>query len=155
MTSATTITTTTDQKSGGLDLPLCIFLTLLAIDAVSRVWQRVQPLVRNILSAIVTHAECLGRAIKPSQSFVQMPEESSLLACKEKCFFSLHRVGALIGHMERVRAQVAVGALRRRAERLVVMPELFQHATTLLHQSLLEMIEHLLGQRLEFLDCNG
>src|SRR5216683_5174919 len=132
MTSAT-ITTTTDQKSGGLDLPLCIFLTLLAIDAVSRVWQRVQPLVRNILSAIVAHAERLGRAIKSSKSFVQMPEESALLTREEKCFFSLHRVGALIGHVERVRTQVAVGTLRSRAERLVVMPELFQYATTFLH----------------------
>jgi hypothetical protein len=60
MTSAATTVPRTDQKSGVLALPLCIFLTLLAVDAVTRVGKRVETLIGNVLATVVTLAECLG-----------------------------------------------------------------------------------------------
>src|SRR6476620_9447528 len=155
MTSATTITTTTVQKSGGLALPLCIFLTLLAVNTEARMRQRVQTLVRNILSAIVAFAESLGRPVEPAKGLVQVPEETPLLAGEKERLLPLHRVGALISHVERIGAQIAVCSLRGRAEGLVVVSELFQHALPIVEETLLEMIEHLLGHRLLLLDCNG
>src|SRR5215211_6380736 len=103
MTSATTTTTTTVQNNGGLALPLCIFLTLLAVNAEPRMRQCVQPLVCNILPAVVALPESLGGAVQPAQRFVEMPEESSFLAGEEECLLALHRVGALIRHVKRVR----------------------------------------------------
>jgi hypothetical protein len=55
-----TITTRTDQKRGVLALPLCIFLTLLAVDAETRVGERVETIVGDVLSTVVALAESLG-----------------------------------------------------------------------------------------------
>src|SRR5215211_1296706 len=155
MTSATTTTTTTVQNNGGLALPLCIFLTLLAVNAESRMRQCVQPLVCNILPAVVAFPESLGGAVQPAQCFVEVPEESPFLAREQERLLTLHRVSALIRHVERVGAEIAVGALRRRAERLIVVAELLDDSLPLVHEALLEMIEQLFRHRLLLLNGNG
>src|SRR4029079_15033009 len=123
---------------------LCIFLTLLAVNAVTRVGKRVETLISNVLTTIVALAKRLGRSIKATKRFIEVPEKASLLAGEKKCLFALHRIGALICHVERVRAQVSISALRRRSKSLIVVPELLQDALPLFHEALLEVIEILL-----------
>ena len=57
-------------------LRLCIFLALLALDAVARVRQRVEPLEGDVVAAVVALAERLGRAVQPAQRLVDVPEEA-------------------------------------------------------------------------------
>src|SRR2546423_1600652 len=88
------------EKRRVLYLPFSIFFALLALNAISGVWQRIEPLEADLPTAIVTLAELLGIPVKPAQRFVDVPEESSFLAGKQERLFTLHRIGALIGHVE-------------------------------------------------------
>src|SRR2546423_4239747 len=139
------------QKRGGLGLPLSIFFALLALDAIPGVRQRVEALETDLSPAIMAFAELLGIPVKATQRFVDVPQEPSLLACKEEGLFALERVGALIGHVERVGAQITVGALGRRPECLVVVPQLLEYAFPLLKKSLLKMLKAFFRHRLRFL----
>src|SRR5919206_4612314 len=96
----------TVQNSEALALPFPIFLLLLARDAEPRVRQGVQAVVVDLLAATVTLAEGLRRAIEPPQGLVDVPEEAPLLTREQERLLPLHRVGALVRHVERVRAQV-------------------------------------------------
>src|SRR3954462_1017047 len=129
------------QKRGRLALPFSIFFALLALDAVSGVRQRVETLECDLLSAVMALAKLFRRPVKTAKGFVDMPEETSLLAGEKECLLALHRVRSLIGHVEGVGAEVAVRALRRGTERLVIVTELLQHAFALFHQSLLKMLQ--------------
>src|SRR5215468_2006691 len=73
-----------------------------------------------------------------------MPEEPAFLAGEQERLLTLHGVGPLIGHVERVAAQVAVGGLRRRAKSFVSTTKLFEHALPLVEKTLLEVQERLL-----------
>src|SRR5436190_8588033 len=150
ITSTTRTTSSTGQNIAAL-LRLRIFLALLALDAVARVRQRVEPLERDVVPAVVTLAERLRRPVEAAQRLVDVPEEAALLAREEECLLALHGIGALIRHVERVAAQIAVGLLRGRAERLPVTPQLLNGAPALLHQPLLEVLQHLLRHRLGLL----
>jgi|GEM_PF-6775040 len=99
---------------------------------------------------VVAFAELLGVTIKPAKRFVDVPEETTLLAREEKRLFALHRIGALIGHVEGVCAQIAVRALRSRSEGLVVVPQLLQDALPLFEEALFKMLKAFLGHRLRF-----
>src|SRR4051794_12183519 len=123
---------------------LSIFLFLLAGDAQTRMWQRVEALEVDLLAALVAVSELLRTAIEAAQRFVHVPEVAPLLRSEKKLLFPLHGVGALIGHVERVRRKIAVGGLQGRVEGLVVVPELLHHPGPLLQQSLLEMGQLLL-----------
>src|SRR5665647_390098 len=151
MTSEMTITTRTVQKSGVLALPLSIFLTLLAVDAVTGVRKRVETLVRDLVPTVVALSKRLGRAIETAKRFIEVPEKTPFLAGEEKCLLSLHRIGALICHVERIGAQVSVGALLSRSELFVVMTELLQDPLALFHKPFLEMIEILFRHCLRLL----
>src|SRR5215213_9891736 len=109
-TSIAVTMASTGQNSTAL-LRLCIFLALLALDAEAGVRQRVEALEGDVLPAIVTLAEGLGRAVQATQRLIDVPEEPALLAREEKRLLALHRVRALIGHVEGVAAQVAVRLL--------------------------------------------
>src|SRR5689334_23975657 len=98
--SITTTATSVPQKRRVLCLPFSIFFALLALNAISGVWQCIETLEADLATAIVTLAELLGIPIKPAQRFIDVPQEPSLLACKQERLFALHRVGALIGHVE-------------------------------------------------------
>src|SRR6267143_824583 len=148
--SSTTMSTKLPQKRGGLGLALSIFFALLALDAISGVRQCVEALEADLATAVVTFAELLGIAIKPSERFVNVPEETAFLAREEKRLFSLHRVGALVRHMERVRAQIAVRPLWSRSESLVVVTQLLEHTLTLFEQALLKVQEALFRHCLRF-----
>src|SRR5450756_1170372 len=137
--SATTVISV-PQKRGGLGLALSIFFALLALDAIPGVRKRVETLEADLTPAVVTLAELLGIAIEPAERFVDVPEETAFLAREQKCLFALHCVGALIGHVEGICAQIAVRALRRRSESLVVVPQLLQDALPLFEQSLLDCL---------------
>ena len=80
----------------------CIFLALLALDAVARVRQRVEPLEGDVVAAVVALAERLGRPVQPAQRLVDVPEEPPFLAREQERLLALHGVGALVGHVERV-----------------------------------------------------
>src|SRR6266511_6341147 len=121
--SVTTTVSRTLQMSGELRR-LSIFFALLALDAIACVRQGVESLERYLLSAIVALAELLGRAVQPAKSFVDVPEKAAFLTGEEERLLALHRVRSLIGHVERVGAQVAVSALRSRSESLVIVPQL-------------------------------
>src|SRR3954469_17567045 len=97
--SATTVISV-PQKRGVLDLPLSIFFTLLALNAVSGVWQRVETLEADLLAAVMAFAELLRVSIEPAQGLVDVPQETTLLAREEERLLALHRVGTLIGHVE-------------------------------------------------------
>src|ERR1035437_5923872 len=149
--SASTTDATTPKKRRGFGLLLSIFLALLALDAVAGVRQRVEAFEPDLASALVAAAVRLRRAVQASQRFVDVPEKAALLAREEERLLALARVGALVGHVERVRGQVAVGALRRGAEGLVVMAKLLEHALAFLEQPLLKVRDLLLDHRLELL----
>src|SRR2546425_363510 len=129
--SSTTTPEATVQNNFRLPA-LSIFLLGLALDAETGVGQRVQPLEPDVVAALVALAEFLRRFVQPSQSFVHVPEVSALLGREEKLLLPLHGVGALVRHVEGVGRQVAVGALQRRAERLVIVAQLLQHSSALL-----------------------
>src|SRR5687768_2107167 len=111
--SATTTVSRTDQNSGVLALPLCIFFTQLAVDAVPRVRKRIETLVGDVEPAVVALAERFGRAVETAQRLVEVPQETTLLAREQERLLAFHRVRALVGHVERVRAQVPIGTLGR------------------------------------------
>src|SRR6185312_2716200 len=155
ITSIATTPTTNDQKSARLGLLrlllLGIFLSLLAREAEAGVGKCIEPFEVDVLTAIVTFAEGFRRPVEPAQGFVDVPQESSFLTREQERFLALHRVRALIGHVERIRAQVAVRRLRRGVERLGVVAELLEHALPLLEKSLLEVRQQLLGHRFALL----
>src|SRR5215207_7620789 len=103
------MTASTGPKSAALPpLLLSIFLALLARDAVARVGQRVQPLEGDVLATVVALAEGLGRLVQPPERLVDVPEEASLLAGEQERLLPLHGIRPLVGHVERVGAEVAV-----------------------------------------------
>src|SRR4051812_25807798 len=104
-TSLATTASRMGQKTTAFELLLRIFLALLALDAVPRVRQRVQALECDVLAAVVTFPEGLGRFVQPAQRLIDVPEEPSFLAREQERLFALHGVGALIRHMERIGAQ--------------------------------------------------
>src|SRR5438105_5283697 len=57
--------------------------------------------------------------------------------------------------MEGVGAQIAIRPLRSRAERLIVVAQLLEHARTFVHQSFFEVIEHFLAHCLRLFPANG
>src|SRR5512146_1301968 len=129
------MTATTGQNTTALGpLLLGIFLALLALDAIPRVRKRIQSLEGDLVAAVMTLPERFGRPVQPPKGFVDVPEEPPFLARAQEGLLTLHGIGALIGHVERVGAQVAVGGLRRRAEGLIVMTQLLQHPAALLEQ---------------------
>src|SRR6266550_559718 len=146
--STATTVTSVPQNRGGLGLPLSIFFALLALDAIPGVGQRVETLETDISSAVVTFAELLGIPIKPPQRFVDVPEKTTFLTRKQKRFLALHRVGALIGHVERIRAQITIGALGRRTECLVVVTKLLENPLPLFEQAFLKVLQALFRHRL-------
>src|SRR4029077_5311775 len=150
--SATTVIRV-PQKRGGLGLALSIFFALLALDAIPGVRKRVETLEADLPAAVVALAELLGIAIEPSKRFVDVPEETTFLAREQKRLLALHCVGSLIGHVERICAQIAVRTLRCRPESLVVVAQLLQHALPLLEETLLEVLKALFGHRLRFCRC--
>src|SRR5438270_8674194 len=83
------------QKSRAF-LSLSIFFALLALDAIPRVRQRIEPLECDVLATIVALPERLGRLVQPPQRLIDMPQEPAFLTREEKRFLPLHRVGSLI-----------------------------------------------------------
>src|ERR1043165_5636659 len=118
-----------------------IFLFRLALDAEPRVRQRVQTIEADLLAALLALAEALGRLVQPAQRFVHVPQVAAFLRREQECFLPLHRVGALVGHMEGIAREISVGGLQARVERLAVMAQLLDHAGPLLEQPLLEMAQ--------------
>src|SRR5258705_3665929 len=146
--STATTTIRVPQKRGGLGLALSIFFALLALDTVSGVRQCVEALEAYLSPAVVALPELLWVPIEAAQPFVDVPEESAFLAREQKRLFPLHRIRALIRHVEGVCAQVAVRTLRGRPVRLVVIRQLLQDALALFEQSLLTMLKVFLRHRL-------
>jgi hypothetical protein len=62
--------------------------------------QRIETIESDRLPALLAAAELFRRAVEPPQRFVHVPEIASFLRGEQKRFLALHRVGALIGHME-------------------------------------------------------
>src|SRR5829696_4482602 len=155
-TSATTMNATTGQNTTALGpLLLGIFLALLALDAVPRMRERIEPLERNLLTTVVAFPERLGCPVQSSERCVDVPEEAAFLAREQERLLALHGVRALVGHVERVGAQVTIRRLWRGPERLVVMAKLLKHSAALLEQALLEVLEILLVHAFRLLRAAG
>src|SRR5262249_4403885 len=116
-----------------------IFLSGLALDAQAGMGERVEAVESDRVAALLAAAEFLGRAVQPAQRLVHVPEIAPLLRREQKRLLALHRVGALIGHVEGVAREVAVGGLQARVERFAVMAQLLDDAGALFQQPLLEM----------------
>src|SRR5262245_57723734 len=110
---------------------LSILFLGLAVDAEPRMGQRVEPVEADLLAALLALAEFFGRLVQPPQRLVHVPEITSFLRREQEGLFPLHRVGSLVGHVERVAGQIAVGGLEARIEGFVVVPELLHHARSL------------------------
>src|SRR5215467_13548507 len=150
-----TVATSTRTGQNTPELLLCIFLTLLAVDAVARVRQRIEAIERDLVAALVTPAEGFRRPVESPQRLVDVPQEPAFLTREQERLLALHSVGSLISHVERVAAQVAVGGLRRGAERFVGAAEFFEHTLALVEKTLLEMLKHLLVHALGLLRAVG
>src|SRR5690606_29840654 len=102
----------TPGPATGPSASFAILFLFLAGDAEPRVRQRIEPLEIDLGAALVTVPEFLRRAVEPAERLVHMPEIAAFLRGEQELLLPLHRVGALIGHMERVRRQIAVGRLQ-------------------------------------------
>jgi len=131
------------QSTATVPSALSVFLLLLAVEAIPGVWQRVQPFERNVLLAGHALAERFGMPVKAAQRFLDVPEKAPFFAREQEGLLALHCVGALIGHVERVGAQVPVVGLRS-AKRLVGSAELFQRSTTFVAEAFFEVVQRLL-----------
>src|SRR3982751_555480 len=97
--STATTMTNVPQKRRGLGLALSIFFALLALDAISGVRKRVEPLEADLSPTVMALAELLRIPVKAPEGLVDVPEETAFLAREQKSFFAFHRVGAFIGHV--------------------------------------------------------
>src|SRR3989441_7165089 len=118
----------------------------LAADAQPGVRQGVQPVEADVLAALLALAVLLRRGVEAAQRLVHVPEVAALLRCEQERLLLLHRVGALVGHAERVAREIAVGGLEAGVEGFAVIAELLHHPVTLLVQPLLEVLQLLLVQ---------
>src|SRR6266513_2025973 len=144
VTKSETTTAIAVPQNSRRSAALTIFLFRLALDAEPCVRQRVEPIESDHLPALLAAAEALGRAVEPAQRLIHVPEIAAFLRREEKLLLALHRVGALISHVEGVAREVPVGSLQARVERLPVVAQLLEHAGALFEQPLLEMGQLLL-----------
>src|SRR5688500_15363524 len=113
ITSATITAITTAQKRAGSGLALAaIFLFLLAGDAQARMRKRIESVEVDVVAAGVAFSKRLGRPIETPKRFIDVPEEPAFLAREEERLLALHGIGALIGHVERIGAQISIRALQ-------------------------------------------
>src|SRR5256886_1071399 len=101
---------------------------------------------RSTLFPYTTLFRSIRRLEQPPQRLVHVPEVAPFLRGEQERLLALHGVGALIGHVERVAREVAVGRLQARVERLIVVAELLHHPGALLVEALLEVGQLLLAQ---------
>src|SRR5574341_54948 len=118
--STTTTPHATIQKTKRL-APLAIFFLGFALDAEAGVRQRIEPLEVDLVAALLAFAELLGAKVEAAERFIDVPQVAPFLGREQELFLALHRVRALVGHVEGVRRQVAVRTLQRGAEGFLVM----------------------------------
>src|SRR5204862_6876940 len=106
----------------------------------------VEPLEADLFAALLALTEFLRRLEQSPQRLVHMPEVAPLLRGEQERLLALHGIGALIGHVERVAREVAVGRLQARVEGFIVVAELLHYSGALLVEALLEVGELLLAQ---------
>src|SRR6266705_702242 len=146
VTKSETTTAAAVPQNSRRSAAFTIFLFRLALDAESRVGEGVEPIEPDQLAALLAAPEPLGRAVQPAQRLVHVPQVPPFLRREQELLLALHRVGALIGHVERIAGEVAVRSLQARVERLAVVAQLLDHARPLFEQSLLEVGQLLLVQ---------
>src|SRR5690242_15179530 len=146
-TSATTIATAMPQNRRRL-APFAIFFLRLAADAQPCVRQRIEPLEPDLLATLLALAKLVRRLVQPPQGLVHVPEVAALLRSEQERLLALHGIRALIGHVEGVAREVAVGRLQARVEGLIVVAELLHYSSALLQQPLFQVGELLLIEAL-------
>src|SRR5436190_742105 len=144
VTKSDTTTATAVPQNSRRSAAFTIFLSGLALDAEAGMGKRVEAIEADGFAALLAAAEFLRRLVEPAQRFVHVPEVPPFLRREQKLLLALHRVGALIGHVEGVARQVAIGRLEARVERCAVMTQLFDDAAALFQQRYLEMSQLLL-----------
>src|SRR2546430_14697639 len=90
---------------------------------------------RSTLFPYTTLFRSIRRLEQPPQRLVHVPEVAPFLRGEQERLLALHGVGALIGHVERVAREVAVGRLQARVERLIVVARSEEHTSELQSQS--------------------
>src|SRR6266566_4022368 len=139
VTKSETTTAAAVPQNSRRSAAFTIFLFRLALDAESRVGEGVEPIEPDQLAALLAAPEPLGRAVQPAQRLVHVPQVPPFLRREQELLLALHRIGALIGHVEGVAREIPVGRLEARIERLTVMTQLLDDAGALFEQPLLEM----------------
>src|SRR5688572_18189951 len=111
-----------------------ILLSRFAGDAEGRVRQRLQTLPGDPLVAELAVPESLGLLVQASQRAVDLVQLAPLLRREQERLLALHCVGALIGHVEGVRAEVPGRRARRVMVVLVEESQLLEHLFPFLQQ---------------------
>src|SRR3989442_7942855 len=139
VTKSETTTPTAVTQNSRRSAALSIFLFGLALDAEAGVWEGVEAIESDRIAALLAAAEALGRTVQPAQRLVHVPEVAPFLRREQKRLLALHRVGALIGHVEGIAREIAVGGLEARVERFAIVAQLLDDAGALFEQPLLKM----------------
>src|SRR5260370_7934242 len=108
VTKSATTTAVPVPQNNRRSAALSIFLFGLALDAEAGVGERVEAIEADGLAALLAQTEALGGAVEAAQRLVHVPQVAPFLRGKEERLLPLHRLGALIGHVERVPPQAAL-----------------------------------------------
>src|SRR6188768_3657316 len=99
--SATTTAVAAVRKSRR-SAPLGILFLLLARDAEPRVRQGIEAVEPDLGAAGLALPELVGGRVEAAEGLVHVPEIASFLRRHQELLLPLHRVGALVRHVERV-----------------------------------------------------
>src|SRR5438034_8574635 len=113
VTKSETTTAVAVPQNSRRSAAFTIFLFGLALDAQAGMRERIETVEPDGLAALLATAEALGRAVQPPQRLVHVPEVAAFLRREQELLFALHRVGALIGHVEGVAREIAVRRLEK------------------------------------------
>src|SRR5207247_249670 len=123
VTTSATRTAAAAAQNRRRSAPFAIFLFRLAADAQPGVREGVQPVEADVLAALLALTVLLRRGVQAAQRLVHVPEVAALLRREQERLLLLHGVGALVGHVERVAREVAVGGLEAGVGGLAVLAE--------------------------------
>src|SRR2546427_10698973 len=99
--SRVTMPSTVPQNRRRLAALSILFLRL-ALNAQAGVRQRVESIEADFLAALLALPELVRILVQAPQRLVHVPQVAALLRSEQERLFALHRIGALVRHVERI-----------------------------------------------------